>query len=667
VIPAPLPECRFRGREVAHERWFCASPQLVIAGRVVAESFCREQCRVADQGSGEYPDCVSYPLPLAPPQPRQAVPRLDQIAVGIVTAPREKPTLPTTLLELRRAGFSGQLEVFAEPDSNVAPHPGMVVHEHPRRLGLWANWLHAARAMLKLSHAPFVLLCEDDLWLTRDAALALSHAIDTLSHDSWGYASLYTPAHNVGPAVPILGWQAWDHPDANWGALAYCFPRHMLQRIVDQANPIPAQHTDQAVSELLRLWGKRCYFHVPSLCAHAGGMNSATGHRWHPDHRAVAFEHERVMYRAPSPPRVVTSNEKRLRVGFLTPLLSFGGAENWIRNLVQHLDDQRINVTSVGVLSSAGISIDVARAIMQKTTLVAHDELPQLPEIHRTASAWETMQCVADRSDAIIAWGLPQLDQWFSALRYSGRVIMVSQGSCEWTRQVVVSSSGRGHERVGVSQQAVNLFPPGPRTVIYNGSDEDRCQPTLSRSEVRRQWGVADDDIVIGYLGRMCLVPKNPLAAAMAVKALGKPYRAVYVGDGVEREEIQRRAKELDRRVVFDQPRDDVGNVLRGFDVFVLASSDEGLSLAMTETWLCGVPVVATAVGGVPELEDRFGHMVFRVPVDPSPKELAVAVQAALGPASTEVVQNARRVARKHLTARAIGKKWTSFLLSNPR
>lgn len=668
MTAVPLPPCRFRGREVAHERWFCASPQLVIAGRVVAESFCREQCRVANQGTGEYPDCVSYPLPLSKQLPRAVEPRHRQIAVGIVTSPRETPTLATTLLELRRAGFHSQLHVFAEPESNLAPHPGMVAHQNSKRLGLWYNWLHAARSMLKLSSAPFILMCEDDLWLTRDAGHALSHAIDSLPHDTWGYASLYTPAHNVGPAVPVLGWQAWDHPDANWGALAYCFPRHVLERIVAQAKAASSQHTDQAVSGLLRRWGLRCYFHVPSLCAHAGGMNSATGHRWHPDHRAVAFDHERIMYRTASPATGKrTKDVKGLRVGFLTPVLSFGGAENWVRNLVLHLNSARIAASGVGVLSSKNMSGDVARAILQRTSIVVHEELPQsifgLHRVRRTASAWETMQHLADCSDVIIAWGLPQLDQWFSALRYSGRVIMVSQGSCEWTRQVLANSSGRGHERVGVSQRAADLFPPGPRKVIYNGSDEDRCRPTLSRREVRRQWGVSDDDVVVGYLGRMVTSPKNPLAAASAVKALGAPFRSVYVGDGSEAQQIQRSAVRLDPRTVFEKTRDDVGNVLHGFDVFMLASTDEGLSLAINEAWLCGVPVVATPVGGVPELEDRFGQMVFRVPVNPAPKHLASAVRAALHPGNSRVVQNARRIARKYLTAEAMARQWTEYLL----
>lgn len=665
MIPAPLPECRFRGREVAHERWFCASPKLVIPGRVVAESYCRQQCQVADQGAGEYPDSVSFPLPLPPQSPRVVQPRLEQIGIGIVTAPRELPTLPTTLLELRRAGFLGVLHVFAEPGSSVAPHPGMVAHEHPTRLGLWGNWLHAARSMLQLSEAPFVLLCEDDLWLTRDAALALSHAIDTLSHDTWGYASLYTPAHNLGRAVPVIGWQAWDHPEADWGALAYCFSRHVLQRIVDEATPNVHDHTDQKVSSLLSQWGLRRYFHVPSLCAHAGGMNSATGHRWHPDHRAVGFEHERVMYRAP--PQAVTA-EERLRVGLVTPILALGGAENWIRNIVQHLDEQRIAVTGVALFSSERPAPEIIASILKKTTIFVPRERPQesvlrLPGVRETASAWECLQRVADLSDVLILWGMPDLNQWFSALNYSGRVVVVSHGNCQWTQRMMAHSSGRGHERVGVSQLAATRFPPGPRAVILNGAEESRCVQTISRTEMRRQWGVSDTDVVVGYLGRLG-VEKNPLAAATAVRALGPPYRSVYVGNGLALEAVQHAAAQLDPRTLFVGARDDVGNVLRAFDVFILASPSEGFSLAITEAWLCGVPVVSTPVGCVPELEARFGPMVVRLPVDPRPEDLAAAVQQALSPAQAAVVRNAQRVAKKHLTAREFGQRWTAYLLN---
>jgi glycosyltransferase involved in cell wall biosynthesis len=268
---------------------------------------------------------------------------------------------------------------------------------------------------------------------------------------------------------------------------------------------------------------------------------------------------------------------------------------------------------------------------------------------------------VAAGSDVIVHWGIDHLDQCLSALEFSGRAIAVSHGASEWTEQLLATSSGRG-ERVGVSRAAAARFPPGPRTVIHNGAEESRCAPTLSRNEVRRLWGIAADDIVVGYLGRMS-PEKNPLASARAVQALGPPYRSVYVGDGVAMDAIREGALALDPRAVIAGARDDVGNALQAFDVFVLASPNEGFSLALVEAWLCGAPVVATAVGCVPELEEEFGPMVARVPINPSAEQLAAAVQTALSQSHRRVVQNGQRIARQHLTAEVFGRNWTNYLL----
>lgn len=667
MTASPLPSCRMRGTEVSNDRWFCRSPHLVVPGRVVDGGYCRQACRVADVGpvSGYLGD-VSYPVPMPEAASIEVARETSRIAIGVVTAPRAIPTLGNTLLELRRAGFHGEIRIFAEPSSIVPNHPGIRTDWNSTTLGGWGNWLRAARTLLDETDSEFLLLCEDDLWLTRDASLALSHAIETLPHSDWGYASLYSPVHNAATAIPVLGWQSWSHPEADWGALAYCFTRQSLRKVVErrQGSPPPSRSdTDTLVTATLRALGLKRHFHVPSLCAHAGGMNSASRHCWHPDHRAYGFDHSRTTYHEPPRPR----GDRRLRVAILTPGLGMGGAEHWIRNLVRSLDEDRIRVTAVGVMGSGPAHEDIVTDILEQTTILTHCDnadgtLLQRAGVIRTASGWDTLQRLADGSDVCISWGTPHLDDWFTALNYSGRVVSVSQGACDWTRFILLTSSGRNHERVGVSRAAAAVFPAGPRRVIYNGSDERRCLQTIPRDEVRRRWKIAPNEVVVGYLGRFS-PEKNPVAAALASGRLGAPYRAVYVGNDPTAEPLRTDALALDPLAVFDGPRHDVGNVLRGFDVFVLASPSEGLSLAMNEAWICGVPVIATPVGGVPELEEQFGQMVVRVPVNPSADDLADAVRTATDPRFSPIVRNARDVALKHLTASALGRNWTEYLL----
>lgn len=84
----------------------------------------------------------------------------------------------------------------------------------------------------------------------------------------------------------------------------------------------------------------------------------------------------------------------------------------------------------------------------------------------------------------------------------------------------------------------------------------------------------------------------------------------------------------LSDRVTFTGLRSDVGQVVRTFDVFVLSSLSEGTPLALMEAMACGVPAVATRVGGIPEIvvDGETGILVPRA----NPRALAEAVAALL-------------------------------------
>jgi glycosyltransferase involved in cell wall biosynthesis len=178
---------------------------------------------------------------------------------------------------------------------------------------------------------------------------------------------------------------------------------------------------------------------------------------------------------------------------------------------------------------------------------------------------------------------------------------------------------------------------------------------------MRQRWGLSSRDRVVGYIGRMHPV-KNPLAAVQAVSALSDDYHAVLVGSLDTRQKLRAEARSICDRFVFDDYQEDVGSVLAAFDVAIVASHAEGFSQAMVEAWLAGVPVVATPVGAVPELQDRFGQLVFLVPRNATPGQLARAVRRALSPQAAVVVKRARQVARSHLTADRMVQNWSHYL-----
>ncbi len=272
---AHLPACRHRGEQLLPDRWLCYSDRLVLRTGLVPGEMCRSRCPYVDHEPAS-PGC---PEPAAPGIRVEHCPEL--IAIGVITAPRPVATLPQTLAELRRGGFPQPVHVFAEPTAPVPDASGVVFHRNAVQLGLWGNWVSAARWMLAETDTPFVLLCEDDVRFCPCAALALQHAIDVLPRGRWGYVSLYTPYHNLPDASGPVGWRHLPVGAGTWGALTWCFTRAGLRAILNSRTVRTHRDTigtDEVISLAVSEVGRKSYFHVPSLGDHTGGDNSTRGH-----------------------------------------------------------------------------------------------------------------------------------------------------------------------------------------------------------------------------------------------------------------------------------------------------------------------------------------------------------------------------------------------------
>lgn len=141
-------------------------------------------------------------------------------------------------------------------------------------------------------------------------------------------------------------------------------------------------------------------------------------------------------------------------------------------------------------------------------------------------------------------------------------------------------------------------------TVIENGIPLGRFTPDPSaRNAVRDEIGIPHDALVAGTVGRMVVEKDYPLLVRAMSPLLGDKRRLVFVGDGGQRPKIEGAIAPEHRPFVhLLGARNDVARVLNAFDVFVLSSENEGLPLVIPEAMASGLPVVATAVGGVPDV-----------------------------------------------------------------
>ncbi len=153
--------------------------------------------------------------------------------------------------------------------------------------------------------------------------------------------------------------------------------------------------------------------------------------------------------------------------------------------------------------------------------------------------------------------------------------------------------------------------------VLYNGVDTRRFAPHPEvRARVREQLGLSAGSFVVGTVGRLVPIKDHPtlLKAAEALIRGGANVSVLLVGAGSERarlEQLVENSPNLRGHVVLAGAAENVPDLLNAMDVFVLPSLCEGMSNTLLEAMASGLPVMATRVGGNPELvqEDQSGWL----------------------------------------------------------
>src|SRR5262249_48237680 len=180
---------------------------------------------------------------------------------------------------------------------------------------------------------------------------------------------------------------------------------------------------------------------------------------------------------------------------------------------------------------------------------------------------------------------------------------------------------------------------PGKIVVIHNGLDafpqnemDARELRQRRRAELLAELGLSSDARIVGSVAGLRPVKGHRYLLEAAAKLMKADARIhlVLVGDGELRDEIAAQAERLGigARTSMLGLREDSAQLAAAFDVAVLASLSEGLPNAVMEAMAAGAPVVATAVGGVPELIED-GETGFLVP-PANPGALAERIEYAL-------------------------------------
>lgn len=300
--------------------------------------------------------------------------------------------------------------------------------------------------------------------------------------------------------------------------------------------------------------------------------------------------------------------------------LAVGGLENGLVNLINNMPPERYRHAIVCLTSST----DFRDRIQRKDVLIIHINRREGLDFGAHARLWKVLRhlrpaIVHTRNlsgleylvHAALAkipgrihgehgrdvYDLDGLQFKYNLLRKTIRplidqYIAVSNDLANWLVQTVGSRSDRV-------------------TQIYNGVDLQRfCPHSGLRASIGPQGFALPETLVVGTVGRMEPV-KDQLTLVRAFIHLldrepgaRKHLRLVLIGDGSLRGEAQQllRAGNAEELAWVPGEKSDIPEVMRGLDLFVLPSLREGISNTILEAMACGLPVVATRVGGNPEL-----------------------------------------------------------------
>jgi glycosyltransferase involved in cell wall biosynthesis len=206
----------------------------------------------------------------------------------------------------------------------------------------------------------------------------------------------------------------------------------------------------------------------------------------------------------------------------------------------------------------------------------------------------------------------------FMAARLAGRPACLSsrREMAEWMRPTHLALQRLGNRSAtrviacsaGVAEYASarERLPAGKVTVIYNGVPLPPMPASRTLAAVRQSLGLPAGNPIVGIVARM--VPEKAhdlfLDAARRVANVLPTVQLVLCGDGERRARIERLAAQLhlSDRCHFLGERTDIHQLLPAMSMGVLCSDTEGMPNAVLEYMAASLPVVATAVGGVPEI-----------------------------------------------------------------
>jgi len=304
---------------------------------------------------------------------------------------------------------------------------------------------------------------------------------------------------------------------------------------------------------------------------------------------------------------------RECNVMLLTVGLTVGGTERQLLELASRFDRRRFNILVCALkgegpvaraMRERGIRVEVLNGrgtwdlrVLSRLFRLIRRERPEV--LHAFLGLANLAASLAGRllGVPVIIWSYRDVEVWKTKAHW-----LVERTAVRWADAITCCSEAvRQFVLAHMNGQASKF------STIHNGVDLESF--SRSRAASRTELKLREGGFVIGTVSRLDEPKKGLTVMLQALADLAgrdgiPPWQWLLVGDGPARDRLRSLAAELglSGQVMFAGMRDDVAAVLPAMDIFVCPSLYEGFGIAIVEAMAAGRPVIASAVGGIPEI-----------------------------------------------------------------
>ena len=316
-------------------------------------------------------------------------------------------------------------------------------------------------------------------------------------------------------------------------------------------------------------------------------------------------------------------DRRRISVCHILPALPAHGAEQLLVDLASHFDKECFDLSVILIRDEGPLADEVRRLGIPVMLLSARYRFD-------LSILWKIRSFVVSNRIDVVHTHLITADIWGRLAVLGTKVRLVStshnvhinsgrlQGVLDRMLAYVTDAIVCVSSRVKESRRQVSRLPSHRLVVIENGIDLERMESSATRLSARASLDIGPEHFAVGIIGRLTPA-KNHALLFDAIETVcrsgeGKNLVVLVVGEGELEATLRKDAVRLGiaDHIRFLGMRRDIPLILKALDLLVIPSTREGLPIVLLESMKARLPVIATRVGGVPDVieHERSGILI---------------------------------------------------------